>query len=101
MANATYSPTTPIVTTALNATGTGAPLMSTFTSAGAVSTAAITAVTMTPYRGTRLLFSFDQYWPPGTAPSLLNANSIRVALVMHATEQKNWPTVEMPSTRLP
>src|SRR4051812_21117548 len=69
MANATYNPTTPIVTTALNATGTGAPLMSTSTNAGSVRAAATTAAAMTPNTGTRFLFSFDQYCPPGTAPS--------------------------------
>src|SRR5882757_688625 len=48
IANATYKPTTPMETTAKNATGTGAPLMSTLTRAGAVSTTATTAEMMTP-----------------------------------------------------
>ncbi len=44
-------------TTAKNAIGTGAPLMSTFTSAGRVMIAAIAAVTMTALAGTLLLLS--------------------------------------------
>src|SRR3954452_12278765 len=48
IAKATYSPMTPIDTTALNATGTGAPPMSTFTSAGAVRMTATTADAITP-----------------------------------------------------
>src|SRR5690349_23782784 len=60
IANATYRPTTPIDTTALNATGTGAPLMSTVTSAGSVRITATTADAITPSTGTRLSFSFDQ-----------------------------------------
>ena len=52
----------------------------------------------TPYTGTLLALSLDQYWPPGTAPSRLNANNIRVVLVMQATVQKNWPAVEIRST---
>src|SRR3954453_4228793 len=47
MANATYNPTTPIVTTAKKATGTGAPLMSTLTNAGNVSSAATAAASTT------------------------------------------------------
>src|SRR5256885_1684930 len=91
---------TPIETTAKKATGTGAPLMSTFTTAGRVMITATTAETITPYTGTLRLFNLDQNWPPGTAPSRLNAYSMRVVLVMHATVQKNWPTVEMNSTAL-
>jgi len=98
MANATYKPTTPIDTTAKNATGTGAPPMSTFTRAGSVRTTATMAERTTPYTGTLLALSLDQYWPPGTAPSRLNANNIRVVLVMQATVQKNWPAVEIRST---
>jgi hypothetical protein len=48
-------------------------LTSTSTSAGSVSTTATTAEAITPYTGTRLAFSFDQYRPPGTAPSRLKA----------------------------
>ena len=48
IANATYSPITPIETTAKNATGTGAPLMSTLTSAGSVRMTATTADAITP-----------------------------------------------------
>src|SRR5579875_658490 len=98
MANATYRPMTPIETTAKNATGTGAPLMSTRTSAGLVMITATSAESSTPYTGTRLWLSLDQYRPPGTAPSRLNANSILVVLVMQATVQKNCPTVEISST---
>src|SRR3569832_1693329 len=82
-------------TTAKNATGTGNPPMSTLTSAGRVRISAITADRITPYTGTLLLFSRDQYFAPGTAPSRLNANSIRVVLVIQATVQKNCPAVEM------
>lgn len=89
MAKATYSPITPIEITAKKATGTGAPLMSTFTSAGSVNRIAITAESTTPCTGTRLLLSLAQYRAPGTAPSRLKANSIRVVLVMQATVQKN------------
>src|ERR1700743_513729 len=85
-------------TTAKNATGDGAPPMSTLTSAGSVRISAMSAETITPYTGTRLAFSFDQYCPPGTAPSRLNANSIRVVLVMQATVQKNCPAAEMSRT---
>src|SRR3954453_1833678 len=98
MANATYKPTTPMVTTAKKATGTGAPLMSTLTSAGAVRIAATTAASTTLWTGTRLAFSVRQYLWPGTAPSRLNANSIRVVLVMQAVVQKNCPAAEMAST---
>src|SRR4029077_15282892 len=90
-----YRPTTPIDTTAKNATGTGAPLMSTSTSAGSVMIAAKTAVTMTPFAGTLFELSDDHNWGPGTARSRLNANSIRDALVWQAGVQKNCPAVEM------
>src|SRR4029077_14499223 len=92
-----YRPTTPIDTTAKNATGTGAPLMSTSTSAGSVMIAAMTAVTTTPLAGTRLELSFDHSWCPGTARSRLNANNIRDALVWQAVVQNNCPAVEMNS----
>ena len=55
---------------------------------------------MTPYTGTRLRFSLDQYWPSGTAPSRLKAKSMRMVLVIQATVQKNCPAVEMNSTML-
>src|SRR3954465_524744 len=99
MANATYKPTTPIVTTAKNATGTGAPLMSTLTSAGAVRIAATTAASTTLWTGTLFAFSVRQYLCPGTAPSQLNANSIRGVLVMQAAVQKNGPIAGMARTR--
>src|SRR3954449_5422861 len=98
MANARYRPTTPIETTAKNATGTGAPLTSTATSAGNVITAAMTAVIITPLAGTRLGVRVRQNFQPGTARSRLKANNIRDELVMQATVQKNWPTVEMSKT---
>src|SRR6478672_5393833 len=102
MANARYSPTTPIETTAKNATGVGtsAPLIgiSTVTRAGKVITAAMTADRMTPFAGTRFLLSVDHSFQPGTARSRLNAKSIRDELVMQAMVQKNWPAVEMIST---
>src|SRR5215212_1407748 len=85
-------------TTAKNAIGTGAPLMSTSTRAGSVMIAAITAVTITPLAGTLLALNFDQSWWPGTARSRLNANSMRDALVWQAVVQKNWPAVEINST---
>src|SRR6478752_782217 len=90
-----YRPTTPMDTTAKNATGTGAPLMSTFTRAGRVMTAASTAVTTTAAAGTRLALILAHHWWPGTARSRLNANSIRDALVWQAVVQKNCPAVEM------
>ena len=68
-------------TTAKNAIGTGAPLISTGTSAGRVIRAAITAVTITALAGTRREFTVDHSWWPGTARSRLNANSMREALV--------------------
>src|SRR3954452_20077506 len=91
---------TPIDTTALKATGTGAPPMSTLTRAGAVMRTATTAETITPYTGTRFRLRRDQDFEPGTAPSRLNANSMRVVLVMQATVQKNCPTVAINSTRV-
>ena len=99
IAKARYSPTTPMETTALKATGTGAPLMSTVTRAGRVSTIARAATSMTLYSGTSLLFSRVQKRAPGTAPSRLKANSIRVVEVMQAMAQKHCPTVEMTMTR--
>ena len=36
---------------------------------------------------------------PGIAPSRLNANVIREALVRHAVVQNSWPAVEISSTR--
>src|SRR5882757_1990703 len=95
---------TPIETTAKNATGEGTSSSPTgrltVTIAGKVSSTATTTDSRTPYTGTRFLFSFDQYCPPGTAPSRLKAKSIRDVLVMHATVQKNCPIVEMASTML-
>src|ERR1700754_4532932 len=85
-------------TTAKNAIGTGAPLMSTSTRAGNVMTAASTAVIMTPLAGIFFELNDDHSWWPGTARSRLNANSIRDALVWQAVVQKNWPAVEMNRT---
>lgn len=87
-------------TTALNATGTGAPLMSTSTRAGRVRVIASTATNATLYSGTPLLLRQVQKRAPGTAPSRLNASSIRVVEVMQAMAQKHCPTVEITSTVL-
>src|SRR5437764_3135872 len=73
--------------------------MSTLTSAGAVRIAATTAAAMTLYTGTLFAFRVRQYLPPGTAPSRLNANNIRVVLVMQAIVQKNCPAAEIDRTR--
>src|SRR6478735_10171770 len=97
-ANDRYRPTTPIVVTAKNATGTGAPLMSTSTSAGAVTISAQIATRMTALNGTFALLSLRQWRCPGTAPSRLNAKIMRLALVMQATVQKNCAIAEMPRT---
>ena len=85
-------------TTAKNAIGTGAPLISTGTSAGRVMMAAITAVTMTALAGTFREFTADHSWWPGTARSRLKANSMREALVWQAVVQNNCPAVEMNNT---
>ena len=85
-------------TTAKKAIGTGAPLMSTSTRAGSVMIAAITAVMMTAFAGTRREFTADHNRCPGTARSRLKANSIREALVWQAVVQNNCPAVEMNST---
>ena len=39
--------------------------------------------------------TFDSHDEPGIAPSRLNANVIREALVRQAVVQKSWPAVEM------
>ena len=78
-----------MLTTAVKATGDGTPNRSTVRSAGDVMINATTAVRITPLTGTFAWFNLDQYWAPGTAPSRLNAYSMRVQLVMQATEQKN------------
>ena len=80
---------TPIETTAKKATGTGAPPMSTLTSAGSVRTNAMIAAAMTALTGTRWAFSLAKCFAPGMAPSRLNAKNIRLVLVMQATVQKN------------
>src|SRR5689334_22920271 len=104
MENATYKPKTPMETTAVKATGLATSSlptgMLTVTMAGSVMMIATTTDAITPYTGTLLRFSFDHNWPPGTAPSRLNANSMRVVLVMQATVQKNCPIVAMPGTAL-
>ncbi len=86
---------TPIETTAKKATGDGTSSLPTgiltVTIAGSVISRPTTTDKMTPYTGTLFAFRRDQYCPPGTAPSRLNANSMRVVLVMQATVQKNWP----------
>ena len=48
-------------------------------------------------------FTFDKivtHYFPGTKLDTTTVKSIRVVLVMQATVQKNWPAVEMNSTRL-
>jgi hypothetical protein len=60
-----------------------------------------TMVSSTPWTGTRLALSLDQWACPGTAPSRLKAKSIREQLVMQAMVQKNWPTAEMSRTVAP
>ena len=78
--------------------GASSEPMLTFTSAGSVMRTATIDETMTAFAGTWFLLSFAQREAPGTAPSRLNANSIRDVLVMQAVEQKNWPTAAMNST---
>ena len=51
--------------------------------------------------GTRLEVSACQRFEPGTAPSRLNANSIREAEVMQDVAQKNCADAEMNSTSAP
>ena len=46
-----------------------------------------------------LALSLDQYFAPGTAPSRLNAKSMREAEVRQAVVQKSWPIVAISSTR--
>src|SRR4051812_11535312 len=99
IANARYSPITPIETTAKKATGLGAPLMSTVIRAGRVRISAMIAAAITALAGTRLAFSLEKCFAPGIAPSRLNAKNIRLVLVMHATVQKNWPAAEMATTK--
>src|SRR6476661_5660870 len=69
--------------------------MLTLTRAGRVISTAMTADRMTPLTGTRLALSFDHRRDPGTAPSRLKANNMRVVEVMQAVVQKNWPAVEI------
>ena len=72
--------------------------MFTSTRAGRVISAATTTERSTALAGTLREFSFAQYFEPGTAPSRLNANSIRLVEVMQAVVQKNCPTLAMRST---
>ena len=66
IAKQTYRPTTPIDTTAKNATGTGCSVdVARSTSAGSVMIAATTADRMTPLAGTLFLLSFDHRVAPG------------------------------------
>ena len=46
-----------------------------------------------------VVLTFDSQDEPGIAPSRLNANVIREALVRHAVVQNSWPAVEISSTR--
>ena len=57
--------------------------------AGNVMSAATTVEIRTALRGTLLASSFAQRDAPGTAPSRLNANSMRLVEVMQALVQKN------------
>ena len=72
--------------------------MFTSTSAGSVMIAPITATNTTALAGTFAAVTFDQSFDPGIAPSRLNANVIRDALVRQAIVQKNCPAVEIAST---
>src|SRR4051794_24864742 len=92
MAQQTYSPMTPIETTAVKATVTPSllPLR-----AGSVRISAKTATATTALNGIRRSLTRRQRLEPGTAPSRLNANIIRDALVMQLMPQKNWPTTQM------
>ena len=53
---------------------------------------------ITACTGTWFLLRLAQYCEPGTAPSRLNANSMREARVMQAMEQKNCPIAAISST---
>ena len=58
----------------------------------------MTATNTTALAGTFAAVTFDQILEPGIAPSRLNANVMREALVRQAIVQKNWPAVEIAST---
>ena len=52
----------------------------------------MTATNMTALAGTLLRVHLRPEREPGMAPSRLNANVIREALVRQAVVQNNWPT---------
>ena len=58
----------------------------------------ITATNITALAGTLLGVHLGPSLEPGIAPSRLNANVIRDALVRHAVVQKSWPAAEMSRT---
>ncbi len=66
--------------------------------AGSVMMTATTAARMTACAGTWFFDRLAHHREPGTAPSRLNAYSMRLVLVMQAIEQKNCPIAEMSST---
>src|SRR3954469_16360237 len=93
MTYAAYSPSTPIETTAKNATGTPAALPD---SAGSVRMPAsrhdpITAATGTP----RLPLTLRHNRLPGVTRSRESAKNVLEQLVTHAMPQKNWPIAEI------
>src|SRR5436305_11238155 len=96
IANATYRPITPIVTTAKNAIGKPPNDFR----AGGVMMAAMSDETTTAFTGTRWRLRRDHKRPAGTAPSRLNANIIREHDVRHDVVQYSWPIVEMSITIL-
>src|SRR3954451_7597314 len=66
--------------------------------AGRVISPAITVTNMTAFAGTLVAVTFDHSLEPGIAPSRLNANVIREALVRQATVQNSWPHAEIAIT---
>ena len=72
--------------------------MLTFQSAGRVRMKPTTATASTAFTGVFALLSRAQYLAPGTAPSRLNANSMREAEVRQAVVQKSWPSVAISRT---
>ena len=78
----------------------GAPLMSTWMSAGSVISAPTTATKITALAGISCAAcTLDSHDDPGIAPSRLNAKVIREALVRQAVVQNSCPAVEISSTR--
>src|ERR1700677_4515419 len=92
-----YSPITEIDVTARNATGVPRWFGK---YAGMVMTIANRTTNSVAQFGTLLGLRRRHRLCPGTAPSRENANVIREALVMQATPQNSWPTVEISTTGL-